>query len=343
MNRIKWNKIGIAACFAFLVLAAAALLGALLLSCTPAPETQTTAAQTGTTAGQTQNTALQTTQTTPPATKPEGTTPPTTKPEGTTPPTTKPGETTPPTTHPKETTPPTTQPAPSVPPETTLPAVIPTVPDDIDGAPTVTLPTETEPNTGENVGVRLPCDVPQQGLRIEKIAPYSGIFVEDGTNRRLENMAMMLVTNTGDAPVEYTVITASYAGGQVEFRLSSLPAGASAVVQAQNAAAVPEGDLLSCTATVIHRGALALNQDKVSVIDNSDGSLTVTNLTGADVPAVRVFYKYYMEEEGLYVGGITFTAKLTGLKAGETLTVRPAHYSGGSSRVMMVALYDTEQ
>ena len=236
-----------------------------------------------------------------------------------------------------------TPPTEPVPPETTLPAVTPTVPDDIEGAPTVTLPTETNPDTGENVGVQLPCEVPGESLLIEKIAPYSGIYVEDGTNSTVENVAMMLVTNIGDAPVEFTVINAQYEGGELLFHLSTLPAGASAVVQAQGAAAIPDGKLLGCTATVIHRGDLSMSDTQVTVVDNGDGSLTVTNLTEQTIPTVRVFYKYYMEQENLFVGGISFTAKLNQLGAGESITLRPAHYSAGSSRVMMVTVYDTEQ
>lgn len=239
-------------------------------------------------------------------------------------------------------TPESTEPS-SVPPETTLPPVTPTVPDEVEGAPTVTLPTETDPETGENLGVQLPCEVPGEELLIGKIAPYSGIYVEDGTNRKLTDVAMMLVTNTGDLPVEFTVIHARYEGGELTFQLSTLPAGGSAVVQAQNAASIPEGALLECSATVIHRGALSMSETQVSVVDNGDGSLTVTNLTAQTLPTVRVFYKYFMEQEALFVGGIAFTAKLTQLGAGESVTVRPAHYSAGSSRVMMVTVYDTEQ
>lgn len=242
-----------------------------------------------------------------------------------------------------ESTAPSSVPETTVPPETTLPPVTPTVPDEVEGAPTVTLPTETNPETGENLGVQLPCEVPGEELLISKIAPYSGIYVEDGTNRKLTDVAMMLVTNTGDQPVEFTVINARYEGGELTFHLSTLPAGGSAVVQAQNAAGIPEGALLECSATVIHRGALSMSETQVSVEDNGDGSLTVTNLTAQTIPTVRVFYKYFMDQESLFVGGIAFTAKLTQLGAGESVTVRPAHYSAGSSRVMMVTVYDTEQ
>ena len=86
-----------------------------------------------------------------------------------------------------------------------------------------------------------------------------------------------------------------------------------------------------------------MSEDKVQVEESGEQSLTVTNLTDEDIPAVRVFYKFYMEDEGTYVGGITYTAKLTGLSAGGSQTVSPSHYAAGSSRVMMVRTYDSAE
>ena len=86
-----------------------------------------------------------------------------------------------------------------------------------------------------------------------------------------------------------------------------------------------------------------MSEDKVQVEESGEQSLTVTNLTDEDIPAVRVFYKFYMEDEGTYVGGITYTAKITNLGAGASQTITPSHYVQGSSRVMMVRTYDTAE
>ena len=68
---------------------------------------------------------------------------------------------------------------------------------------------------------------------------------------------------------------------------------------------------------------------------------TVPNLTDQKIPAVRIFYKFYMEDEAAYVGGITYTAKITNLDAGTSQTITPSHYLKGSSKIMMVRTYDT--
>ena len=86
-----------------------------------------------------------------------------------------------------------------------------------------------------------------------------------------------------------------------------------------------------------------MSEDKVRVEETGEGSLRITNLTDEEIPCVRIFYKFYMEEEQTYVGGITYTAKVTGLSAGGSQTVTPSHYSSGNSLVMMVRIYDTAQ
>ena len=85
-----------------------------------------------------------------------------------------------------------------------------------------------------------------------------------------------------------------------------------------------------------------MSEDQVRVTDNGDNSLTVTNLTQEPIVCVRVFYKYYMEDLDVYVGGIAYTAKVTDLQPGEEVQIIPSHYAAGSSRIVMVRTYATE-
>ncbi len=85
---------------------------------------------------------------------------------------------------------------------------------------------------------------------------------------------------------------------------------------------------------------LEMSSDQVEVTEHGGNSLTVTNLTGASIPVVRVFYKYYLEDMDAYVGGIAYTAKVENLEAGASVQITPTHYASGSSRVVMVRTYD---
>ena len=193
--------------------------------------------------------------------------------------------------------------------------------------PPVDVPPVVEiPDEDEVVGLQFPCEVPNHSLRIEKLEPYSGMFVEDGTNRQVTDVAMLLVYNHGTTAVEYTEITVEYQGKTLTFQITALPAGQKMVVQEKSGAAIPAGVPLSASALVVHRAQMQIAQG-LSVVDNGDNSLTIKNLSGETVPTVRVFYKYYMADENLYVGGIAFTVRVTNLAPGGSVVVRPSHYN----------------
>lgn len=220
-----------------------------------------------------------------------------------------------------------------------------TEPSSVPDEPVVTpddLPPSVEitPSTGTELS--FPCQIPGYGLTIEKLAPYSGMFVEDGTNITVANVAMLLIYNNGDFPVEYTQISIRYGQEELLFDVSALPMGARIVVQEKNGKAIPSGKPSAANAMVVERADMELSEDIISVTDNGDNTLTIRNLTDQIIPTVRVFYKYYMADADVFVGGISFTVRITRLAAGSSITVRPSHYTSTTSRLVMVLTYDSE-
>ena len=180
-------------------------------------------------------------------------------------------------------------------------------------------------------------------LTVQNISSYDGIFLEDGSDGDVAGVAAMVVKNTGDTNVEYAAITISCNGETLEFDASDLPAGATVVVQEKNKTPYQSGAYTDCSAVVAEMGDFEMSEDQVKVEETESGSLLVTNLTDEEIPCVRIFYKFYMADEETYVGGITYTAKLTGLSAGASQTVTPSHYAAGNSRIMMVRTYDSTE
>ena len=198
------------------------------------------------------------------------------------------------------------------------------------------------PDTDETQeGLQFPCQVPGYDLVIEKIAPYTGLYVEDGSNAQVAEVAMLLIRNQGAYAVEYTEITVEYQEKTLVFRISALPAGESMVVQENSGNAVPDSLPVKASALVVQRSQMQIASE-ISVTDNGDNTLTIRNLTDETLPTVRVFYKYYMEEEDLFVGGIAFTLRITKLPGNGSVTVQPSHYVSETSRVVMAQVYDTE-
>ena len=215
------------------------------------------------------------------------------------------------------------------------------VPPPEDLPPTVELPVEKDPETGE-MGISFPCEVPGYGLTIHRLAPYNGMFVEDGTNANVENVAMLLVSNDSDYPIEYASIAVQYGGETLTFDISALPKGEKMVVQEKTGKSIPDGKAQAAKALVVRRATMEMSRDQVEVVDNGDNTLTIRNVSGKLLPTVRVFYKYYMEDEDVFVGGIAFTVRITRLDADASVTIQPSHYASATGRVVMVLTYDSE-
>ena len=208
--------------------------------------------------------------------------------------------------------------------------------------PFVVIPPEKDPDTGEEIGISFPCTIPGYDISIEQMGPYSGIFVEDGSNAMVKDVAMLMVKNNGDFPVEYIQIRVLCGQEELLFDVSALPVGERLVVQEKTGKTVPEEQATSVSALVVRRANMEMSEGKVQVIDNGDNTLTVKNLSNETIPTIRVFYKYYMEDGNLFVGGIAFTVRVSMLGAGASVEIQPSHYASRTSRVVMVLTYDSE-
>ncbi|MBR5322835.1 MAG: hypothetical protein IKU48_04760 [Clostridia bacterium] len=218
-------------------------------------------------------------------------------------------------------------------PQATLPADLP---------PGVVILPDDDGTSGENAGVEFPCKIDGYELVIEKIASYKGLFVEHGTNVMVDSVAMLLVDNKGEFPIEYTQLSVQYGNETLVFDITALPQGEKIVVQEKNGKTVPEGKVDSVKAMIVQKASIDMSEGQVSVVDNGDNTLTVKNLTDKTIPTIRIFYKYYMQDEDVFVGGIAFTVRLTRVGAGESITIQPSHYTSKTSKVVMVLTYDSE-
>lgn len=241
--------------------------------------------------------------------------------------TTKPEETTKPDDkddNKKPTQPPATQPPATQPPATQPPA---------------TQPPATEP---PKVIINLPYTIPGTTLTIQRVAGFDGIYLENGSDSSVSGVAMMMLTNTGFQAVEYAKITMTYDDKVLTFEVSALKPGGVIAVQEAGKNSCASGDLIHCSADVAVLDSLGMSEDMVKVEDNGDNTLTVTNVTEQEIVTIRIFYKYYMAEENAYVGGITYTAKISNLGPNASVVINPSHYASDACEVVMVRTYDTD-
>ena len=226
-----------------------------------------------------------------------------------------------------------TEPTEAEPTETTAPKV--TVP--------ATKPTEpAAPKEPDRIPVTFPYVIPGTDLVVQYINSYSGVFMEDGSDHPVEDISAMVIVNLGQTQVEYAKITISCNETLLTYNLSGMPAGSTIVVQESNATPYSDGEYYNCSCELAELDAFEMSEDQVRVEENEDGSLLVTNLTDEAIPTIRIFYKFYMFDEDVYVCGITYTAKIQDLEGNASCVVTPSHYVPGSSRIVMVRTYDVE-
>ena len=195
-----------------------------------------------------------------------------------------------------------------------------------------------DPNIREEM--TLPYTVPGTDLIIDAVDSYSGVFIEDGSDEEVSNIFAIHVKNEGEN-VEYSSINLEVDGKELNFTISDLPSGAAVSVLENSRAAYSDG-------TPVYRGNQTAYIDKfdmmsseVGIVIGDDNGMTVTNLTDEKIPCLRIFYKFAQDDE--YLGGITYTAKIDGLDAGDSITIYPSHFSKEGSKVMMVRTYETTE
>jgi len=197
---------------------------------------------------------------------------------------------------------------------------------------------ETEPadtkeapsaNTGTDLG---------DGITLVSIEPYSGAFVEDGSDEPVDNIISIVIKNSGDKAVQMIDITVGTDNGDAHFTATTLLPNTSVVVLEKNRMAYPGADKFGA-AKIAQIGRFleepSFYTDKFDV-RGADGTISVRNLMQEDVTGkVVVFYKTV--KDGKYFGGITYQATLKGgVPAGTTVLVNANHFRINDSRLMFV-------
>lgn len=194
-------------------------------------------------------------------------------------------------------------------------------------------------NTGKKVSSNFKVD--DAAITIQRINGYSGIFIEDGSDKEVKNVAAIQVKNTSNKPLEFAQIQLYNGSKKLVFNVSTLPANSSAVVMEKNKASFNSSKGVTyggTTAGYVNRLEKASSIKCKKVKNNG---IEVTNTSSKNIPCVRVFYKY-KSSEGYYVGGITYTAKVEDLKAGASQTIYPSHFASDGGEVMMVKTYSSK-
>lgn len=205
--------------------------------------------------------------------------------------------------------------------------------------------TETPPEPTVHLPeyITFPYIIPGSSVMIEQVNSYDGLFLEDGSDIEVNNVTALVLTNTGDECAEYIRITLISDEEQLQFEASALEPGGTVIVIEATAEEYRESTYSKCIADIASMKDMTMSENQLRVEEDANGGLIVTNISDTDIPCVRIFYKLYMSDMGVYVGGITYTAKIDNLKSGEERHITPSHYLQGYSKIVMIKTYDSNK
>ncbi len=199
-------------------------------------------------------------------------------------------------------------------------------------APTVTSPALTLPITTEPLWMDL-----GQGLLITDIGPYTGAYVEDGTNEVVSDVLMLIVENTTSQALQYAEITLQFGADTANFSVTNLPAG-ERIVLLELSRMTYTSDLPDSAAlnNPVFLDAFPMYEDQFQ-ITGEKGLLTITNISNSTFTGeISVYYKNCAQD--LLYGGITYRARAEGiLEPGQSIQIIAPHYNPTGSTVLMVS------
>ncbi len=189
------------------------------------------------------------------------------------------------------------------------------------------IPTEAEP---------LFLDLGQH-LAITAIAPYSGPYMEDGTDIPVTDVLMVILENRSEQALQYGEITMKIGDAEAKFSVTNLPARQSAVLLEKNRMAYSDDAPSSWQIqNTMFLPEFQMHPD-VFEITGEAGQLTVKNISDKAVSG-EVYVYYKNSGADLFYGGITYRARVEGgLEPGESKQIIAAHYAPTTSAILMVS------
>ena len=193
-------------------------------------------------------------------------------------------------------------------------------------------------NTNDNIveqGGEISLD---KNIVITSIEPYSGSFMEDGSDEDVENILMITVKNNGMQSLQYAEVILTFGDSTAVFSFSTLRPGESMVVLEKNRLEYPDKELTEhqIQNVVYFEENLNFCEDKFE-ISAMDGAFNVKNISGEDLSGnIAIYYKN--KQDNIYYGGITYRVVIEGgIEKDGIRQVVTEHFKTDKSEVMFVS------
>ncbi len=161
---------------------------------------------------------------------------------------------------------------------------------------------------------------------------FSGTYVEDGKNKKVENVATILVENRSKLFLDKATVKYKYGDKTATFLVTGLPAGEKCWVMEASKLKVDGKytfEFEDCVSAF--REDAVLSTDKL-LVETKDNKLTVKNISDKTLNNICLYYKN-THDDGNFFGGITYMMTFGNLEPQGSLTKESGHYSEKSKVV----------
>ena len=166
---------------------------------------------------------------------------------------------------------------------------------------TVTAGGDVQEQTVTEEATEAPSELPRpegidlgSGLVITGVGPYSGAYVEDGSDEQVSDVLMIRVYNYGTEPIQYAEISLAAGDKTANFTLTTLPVGETMAVLESGRMAFDENvEYAQAEARNVaeFQTPMSLCGDKIQ-IQSLDGAMNIINVSGQDITGeVFIYYK----------------------------------------------------
>ena len=193
---------------------------------------------------------------------------------------------------------------------------------------------KSQQKTEETMSYQFPFAIPGTDLVALELRSYSGIYLEEGSQEGVSNVAAIVLCNDGPNLLEHAQVELWKGKEKLNFELSYLPAGEKILVLESNKHPFTNDLISACSGNE----TLASREipDLIRIQQIGDRIVSIANPGPLPLKKLKVYYKNYDFESAMFLGGIVYEISIFSLAPGESFVAQPMYYSSETSRIVNI-------
>lgn len=189
-----------------------------------------------------------------------------------------------------------------------------------------------EPTVYRDSAYTFPVLIEGTTLVAESLAMYEGDMIENDSDDFVVDAAALELRNFGTREVVLAEVVLEFGDTKMVFFGTNIPAGGTALIIEREGKPWTQECYSNCSGWVQYGNCNDLTEDSLRIEDADMGTVLVTNTTNEELKDLWLYYKNYLYDAELYLGGITYVEVIPTLRPGEQVLIAPERYAKGYSK-----------